>query len=124
MNGKRICGTASNREMQMTSDASRLVRPGAVAQRSAAQTATYQYCQVAREDYDASSRCINLHRAAGRPAWERPWKGSSRVKGNFHARFLGGCGRVNRLHLPGADGESPGAFAPLRMTPGIKHQDK
>jgi hypothetical protein len=23
------------------------------------------------------------------------------VKGNFHARFLGGCGRVNRLHLPG-----------------------
>jgi len=24
------------------------------------------------------------------------------VKGNFHARFLGGCGRANRLHLPGA----------------------
>ena len=24
------------------------------------------------------------------------------MKGNFHARFLGGCGRVNRLHLPGA----------------------
>jgi hypothetical protein len=23
------------------------------------------------------------------------------VKGNFHARFLGGCGRVNRPHLPG-----------------------
>ena len=23
------------------------------------------------------------------------------MKGNFHARFLGGCGRVNRLHLPG-----------------------
>jgi hypothetical protein len=25
----------------------------------------------------------------------------SRLKGNFHARFLGGCGRINRLHLPG-----------------------
>ena len=25
------------------------------------------------------------------------------MKGNFHARFLRGCGRVNRLHLPGAD---------------------
>ena len=24
------------------------------------------------------------------------------MKGNFHARFLGGCGRANRLHLPGA----------------------
>ena len=23
------------------------------------------------------------------------------MKGNFHARFLGGCGRANRLHLPG-----------------------
>jgi hypothetical protein len=29
------------------------------------------------------------------------------VKGNFHARFLGGYGRVNRPHLPGA--------APARM---------
>ena len=28
--------------------------------------------------------------------------GSSRVKGNFPARFLGGRGRVNRLRLPGA----------------------
>lgn len=24
------------------------------------------------------------------------------MKGNFHARFLGGCGRANRPHLPGA----------------------
>ena len=24
------------------------------------------------------------------------------MKGNFHARFLGGLGRVNRLRLPGA----------------------
>lgn len=32
----------------------------------------------------------------------RPQKGPSRVKGNFHARFLGGRGRANRLRLPGA----------------------
>ena len=30
LNGKRVCGTASNREKQMTSDACRLVRPGAI----------------------------------------------------------------------------------------------
>jgi len=54
------------------SDASRLVRPEAVAQWSAAQTATDQYCQVARETYDASSRCIGVHRAAGRLRRGRP----------------------------------------------------
>src|SRR3974390_1297574 len=54
-NGKRACGTASNREEQMMSDACRLVHPEAVAQWSAVETATGQYCQVAREDYDASS---------------------------------------------------------------------
>jgi uncharacterized protein YaiE (UPF0345 family) len=59
LKGKRACGTASNREMQMMSDARRLVRPGAVAQRSTAQTAAYQYCQVTREEYDAL-RCIEL----------------------------------------------------------------
>src|SRR5678815_531433 len=44
-----------NREMQMTSDAHRLVRLGTAAQRSAAKTAASQYCQVVRWDYDASS---------------------------------------------------------------------
>ena len=89
----------------MTSDASRLVRPGVVAQWSAAKTATRLYCQVARGDYDAVLRCIDFHRAAGGPAREFPLSGSSRVKRKFHARFLGGCGRVNRLHLPGAIGK-------------------
>jgi hypothetical protein len=28
--------------------------------------------------------------------------GATYVKRKFHAQFLGGCGRVNRLHLPGA----------------------
>lgn len=54
------CGTASNREKQMTGDASRLVRPGVVAQWSAAKTATSQYCQVAREDYDAPQGVLDL----------------------------------------------------------------
>ena len=53
LKGKRACGTASNREMQMMSDACRLVRLGTVASWSAAKTAASQYCQVAREDYDA-----------------------------------------------------------------------
>jgi membrane protease YdiL (CAAX protease family) len=29
------------------------------------------------------------------------------VRGNFHAQFLGGCGRVNRPHLPGAGLKQP-----------------
>ena len=29
------------------------------------------------------------------------------MRGNSHARFLGGCGRVNRLHLPGAASDAP-----------------
>src|SRR6266478_5290967 len=37
LNGKRVYGTASDWEEQMSGDANRLVRPGAVAQRSAAQ---------------------------------------------------------------------------------------
>ena len=100
MNGKRACGTTSDREKQMTSGASRLVRPGTVGRGAQPKSAARQYCQVARAGYDTSSRCVDFRRAAGRPARERPYKGSSRVKGNFHARFLGGRGRVNRLRLP------------------------
>ena len=37
--GKNECGTAFNREMQMMSDSRRLVRPGAAAQWSTANTA-------------------------------------------------------------------------------------
>src|SRR6266566_2475298 len=36
-----------------------------VAQRSAGRTATDQYCQVARRDYDAFLRCVAFQRAAG-----------------------------------------------------------
>jgi len=71
-NGKKACGTASNREMQMMSDARRLVRPEAVAQGSAVNTATRRYCQVARAGYDASSGCVEFYRAAGRLGRARP----------------------------------------------------
>ena len=84
------------------SDASRLVRPETVAQWSAAKTATGQYCQAAGKEYDAVVICTDFYRAAGSPAREHPLSGASRVKGNSHARFLGGRGRVNRPRLPGA----------------------
>ena len=58
-------------------------------------------------------------RLPGRPARECPLKGPSRVKGNFHARFLGGCGRVNRLHLPGADCMH---HEPLYVFHGCRHE--
>src|ERR1051326_3494395 len=47
-------------------------------------------------------RCIVFYRAAGGPARAHPLSGKSRVRGNSHARFLGGRGRVNRPCLPGA----------------------
>lgn len=48
-------------------------------------------------------RCsFKMHRFSAEqretPTWELPLSGSSRVRGNFHARFLAGCGRVNRLN--------------------------
>src|ERR1035438_5771454 len=137
---RRICPRRSGRtweermwnrlnwEKQMTSDANRLVRPGAAAQWSPAHnghvsvlpsgplargasssggalvrlgrlggglrrgppqhiTATFQYCQAALWP-------------AGPPHRGAPWFGLSRVKGNFHARFLGGRERVNARAYP------------------------
>ena len=86
----------------MTSDACRWVRPGTVARGSAVQTAANDDCQVVRDPYDSSLRWINVSRTVGQLRRAAPWKGSSRVTGNFHARFLGGRGRVNRSRRPGA----------------------
>jgi len=69
---RKACGTASIREEQMTSDASRSVRLGIVAQRSAVKTATREYCQVVREVYDPSLRYFVFHRATGRLGRARP----------------------------------------------------
>src|ERR1017187_4466437 len=50
-------------------------------------TATFQYCQAALWP-------------AGPPHRGAPWFGLSRVKGNFHARFLGGRERVTARAYP------------------------
>ncbi len=47
------------------------------------------------------ARCLRVSSSSGSsPSGGWPSRGLSRVKGNFHARFLGGCGRVNRPRLP------------------------
>ena len=48
LDGMKAPGTSSNREKQMTSGASRLVRPATDAQRSTVKTAASRYCQVVR----------------------------------------------------------------------------
>ena len=69
----------------MTTDACRLMRPEASVQGSTPLiTAAKQYCQA-----DG--------RSAGQPT-TKSWpffEGSSRMKGNFHVRFQGECGRRN-----------------------------
>src|SRR5258707_10969448 len=83
-----------NLEKQMTTDARRLMRPGASAERSSATAAIGEYCQAVRP------RLVGCW-VAGRPISKaRPYEDLSRMKGNFHVRFLVGCGRGNRLHLP------------------------
>src|SRR5216684_3811860 len=78
-----------NSEKQMTASARWLMRPRVTAQRSGATVAICKYRQV-----------VQLFRgwAAGRcksTLSDRPYEDSSRMKGNFHVRFLGECGRGN-----------------------------
>ena len=73
---------------QMTTDACRLMRLKAVAQRSTASwrlgTATAQWSSA----------------SAGQPHRGWPYEDLSRMKGNFHVRFLGGCGRATARAYP------------------------
>ena len=74
------------RGKQMTADAGRLMRPGTAVQGSTARATTDQYCQAG-----LNSR-VSLGKAV-------PYEGLSRMKGNFHVRFLAGGGPVTaRLH--------------------------
>src|ERR1017187_4997574 len=57
-------------------------------------TATFQYCQAALWP-------------AGPPHRGAPWFGLSRVKGNFHARFLGGRERVTARAYPTVQAGAP-----------------
>jgi hypothetical protein len=85
---------------QMTSDARRLVRPGAVAHWSTAQNG---HTSALPSSPGSQCRVERLSAAlwtAGSPSRETPWFGLSRVKGNFHARFLGGRERTTARAYP------------------------
>ena len=82
-----------NREKQMMSDANRLVRPGVVAQWSTTQNGCISVSPSGLGSQRGVARLPAGLRAAGPPLRETPSLGLSRVKGNFHARFLGGCER-------------------------------
>ncbi len=76
-----------NREKQMTADAHRLMRPGGAA----------QGCHPARPHRSIAKRDENRGSAKNKAG---PYEGSSRMKGNFHVRFLGGCGRATARAYP------------------------
>ena len=82
------------REKQMTSDASAWCVPELSPRGAPAKPATDEYCQVARKSYDASPRCNDFIEQRDNPQPGCPWKGPSRVRGNFHARFFGGRERA------------------------------
>jgi len=77
-----------NREEQMMSDANRLVRPGVVAQWSTTQNGCISVSPSGPGSRRGVARLPAGLRAAGPPLREVPSLGLSRVKGNFHARFL------------------------------------
>jgi hypothetical protein len=79
-----------NWEKQMMSDANRSVRPGVVAQGSTALNGHILLSPSGPESQRGVGRLPASFGAAGPPHREVPWLGLSRVKGNFHARFLGG----------------------------------
>src|ERR1035441_8931377 len=76
-----------NREKQMMSDPIAWCVPELPPNGAQRITATFQYCQAALWP-------------AGPPHRGVPWFGLSRVKGNFHARFLGGRERVTARAYP------------------------
>jgi hypothetical protein len=59
----------------MTADAGRLMRPGVAAQGSTATATTDQYCQAGLNSRVSPDKAV-------------PYEGLSRMKGNFHVRFL------------------------------------
>jgi hypothetical protein len=75
------------REKQRTTDARRLMRPGTAVQGSIARATTDQYCQAG----------LNSRVSLGKT---EPYEGLSRMKGNFHVRFLGGRGRATARAYP------------------------
>ena len=78
----------------MTTDASRLMRPEAGAPKDAA---GYGHTTVLPSGRTVSS---SARGSANNKLSSWPYEGLSRMKGNFHVRFLGGCGRVTARTYP------------------------
>ena len=71
----------------MTADASRLMRPGVAAQDSITRTTTEEYCQAGLNSRIELPLRVRQNKAG-------PYEDTSRMKGNFHVRFLEGGGLV------------------------------
>jgi len=71
----------------MTADACRLMRLGVAAQGSRTRTTADQYCQAGLDSLVGLTARVHLSKLG-------PYEGLSRMKGNFHVRFLEGGGQV------------------------------
>ena len=80
----------------MTTDARRLMRLRAVTSK--------EHSEVRLLTSMAKGLVLGLPSLEPRvgPYQGRPYEGSSRMKGNFHVRFLGGCGRATARAYPAA----------------------
>ena len=76
-------------EKQMTASTCWLMRPGATAHRSGG------HCGCLQVSPSCSVRFGGTGRRAGHKISDRSYEDLSRMKGNFHVRFLGECGRGN-----------------------------
>jgi hypothetical protein len=90
----KASGTAHHLGKQMTTDACRLMRPGAVASKEHS---------VKRLPVSiAKSLALALPSVEQRvgQGYGRPYEGLSRMRGNSHVRFLGGRGRATARAYP------------------------
>jgi len=71
----------------MTADACRLMRPGVTAQGSMTRTTPDPYCQAGLDSLVGLTPRVHFDKVG-------PSEGLSRMKGNFHVRFLEGGGLV------------------------------
>ena len=76
----------SHWEKQMTAGTCRLMRPGVAAQDRITRTTTDEYRQAGLNSRIELPLRIRPNKAG-------PYEDTSRMKGNFHVRFLGGAGR-------------------------------
>jgi hypothetical protein len=73
------------------------------------ETADFVVLPICPKGLRCAVRCIEFIEQWNGPQSGCFWKGRSRVKRNFHVRFLAECGRAKRLRLPGT------ALQPLEL---------